>query len=252
MRMHTTNCCCLLGLLVCLASHVRAADTVEIWAAGEGNMEIYSFYDGMRNAPADQAVGGELVMGWGVAERVSVMLATALSANGTLTGGETGFDIAVFGTALDTDHMDVDLIWGLGAAGEGMSEIALTPGFELNLDREPGLESWGVYLRGGAEIYGLEAETDGGPDHSHLDLVFTVGSYYTLGADSQLLLEYDATLPDRDIPHAPDYNHGALALGYNRMVNDCCELVTQLHLNLPDAEIDASLGVMAGFIAAID
>lgn len=256
MRTHTTNCCCLLGLLICLAQSARAADTVEIWAVGEGDMELYSFYDGFldggRSSRDERAIGGELVMGWGVADRLSLMFATALTANGALTGGETGVDIAAFGTPLDTDHFDLDLIWGIGAAGEGMSEIALTPGFELNLDHSPDLATCGAYLRGGAEIYGLEAETDEVPDHSHLDWVFTLGGYWTLDDVSQLLLEYDATLPDRDVPHEPSFNHGAVALGYNRMVTGGCELITQVHLNLPDHGQEASLGVMAGFIAAIE
>lgn len=252
MRTHTRNCCCLLGLLICLAQAARAADTVEIWAVGEGDMEMYSFFDKMQGARHERSVGGELVMGWGVADRLSLMFATALTANGALTGGETGVDIVAFGTPLDSDHFDLDLIWGIGAAGEGMSEVALTPGFELNLDHTPDLATYGVYLRGGAEMYGLEADDPDVPDHSHLDWVFTVGGYYTLDAASQLLIEYDATLPDRDIPHEPTYNHGAVALGYNRMVTGCCELITQVHLNLPDHDQDASLGMMAGFIAAID
>ena len=236
-------------LLTILATPALPADTLETWDQGAGNFELYSALDGIGKTVADQAVAGAMVMGWGVANRFSAYLATFMSADGYLTGAETQLNLGVFGTPVDTDHFDVDLLLDMRVGGDEMNEAVVMPAVELNLDRAPDLSAYGLYFRGSAEIAGRETEL--GQPERHVDLGLTLGTYVTLSSRHQLLLQYEATVHDNPGPETRKFEHGAVALGYNALLGDNLELITETRVGIAQGHGQAALGFMVGFIATL-
>lgn len=240
----------LAGLIVLLLAVPAAAiDTIETWAAGDGNLELYSGIDGVGHSGADQALAGAMLMGWGVTNRFAAYLATAMESDGYFTDAETELNLGVFGTPLDTDHVDVDLLLDMRVSGHGMNDAFVVPAAELNLDRDPDLGSYGVFLRGGAEIGGTEDAN--GHRSRHVDLGFDLGAYYSLSPDHQLLVRYDATVHDKADPEKSGFEHGSVALGYNALLGDTVELITEAGMGIAQAGTASSLGFMVGFIATL-
>lgn len=238
----------LVSLVLCVGNAL-GADTVETWEVGAGNFELFSEFQGVGSTAPDQGVASAMLMGWGVANRFSAFAATGVSAAGNLSSAEAEIVLGAFGTPYDSDHLDFDLGLDMIASGPGLKEALIVPAFEINLDRTPDLSSVGLYLRGAAEIAG--GEFGGDEVHRHVDLAFTLGSYFTLSPSQQILLQYNLTVHDEPEPGIPDVERGALALGYNAMLSDILELVSEVWLDIPQDDEDAHLGLKVGIIAAL-
>ncbi len=229
-------------LAVLLAPGIaRAADTVETWDPGAVDVDFYLGYDGA-GSPS-RSVYGDIMVGYGIVEGFSAYLGTALTAPDSLAGGEPGLYLGVFGTLVDTDHVDFDLFLDLGATGDGMSDLEVRPSLELNLDAAPDLRSFGTYVRAGVVAHSADDAS-----RAVLDVTLNPGAYVTLAGSHQLFVEYDMAFAPSD--GATEI--GGFALGYNVVINDALELVTQVHADIPQADEVAAVSFMAGFIATID
>lgn len=238
----------LMGMMLICGS-VDAADTIETWEAGAGNFEMYSGFEGVGSSTSDQAFASAMLMGWGVANRFSAFVGVSLTADGYFASAESELGLGAFATLYDSDHLDFDLGLDMVVSGPGMNEAVMVPGFEINLDRTPDLSSFGLYLRGAAPIAGGKYDDD--EIRRHVDLRFTAGTYFTLSPTQQILLQYDITVHDEPEPGVPDVERGALALGYNAILNDSLELISEAWLDVPQGDESYHLGLMVGVIATL-
>jgi hypothetical protein len=198
-------------------------------------------YDG--TGSASRSVYGDIMVGYGIVDNFSAYLGSALSAPDTLTGGEPRLYLGIFGTLVDTYHVDFDLFLDFCAGGEGMSDLEVTPSLELNLDLAPDLASLGTYVRAG-----VVARSSSTSNRAVADLVLNPGAYLTVTEEQQLFIEYDMTVAQSE----SGLEVGGVALGYNLVLNDSVELITQVHVDLPQAGETVAVSFMAGFIATID
>jgi hypothetical protein len=239
------------GVLAALAVSLAAAsahacDTVETWDPGATDAESYLGVDGIDQRPADRAFYRDVVLGYGLLDRLSAFLGAGSEGNGALENDEAHLSLGVFGTPVHADHFNLDLLLTVGASGPGLSQLSVTPALEANLNLSPDMRSWGVYLRLGVPISGGIAASDGSAgDESgtQVSLAVNPGMYLTLGGRHQVLLEYHTTLHPRDA--------GALALGYNVKLNDWIELISEVSMGLPDQGSPSSFGCTFGFIATL-
>lgn len=246
--------CLTLLFAAALARPARASDTTETFDPGATDIELYATADGLGRAAAERAFSADLVLGYGVMERLSAYLGTTLLGDGTLGSGAAQPFLGVYGTPLETDHIDIDLFLGLAVA-DGSLHVA--PAFELNLDSDPTLLGWGLYLRGGVDLSNrrLPAHThDGEQLLSGLawSADATLGAYWTVHERHQLLLELDAAFQLAPGPDERAAELGGVALGYNVGVHEAIELITQVWLDLPQEPAEPpALAATAGFIATI-
>jgi hypothetical protein len=133
--------------------------------AGAADVDFYLGTDGLGGDASSQTLYGDLMVGYGAADRLSVFLGTRLEANGSLGDASPGLRMGVFGTVVETGVFDLDLALEVGAGGRGLSEIHVAPGLELNLDLRSPLGPVGLYLRAQVPVQG----TDGAPEFQ-LDL----------------------------------------------------------------------------------
>jgi hypothetical protein len=246
--------CSLVGLIVGYARSATAADTVETWAAGATDVDFYLGADGLAQRKSDKTVFADIMLGYGLADRFSAYLGTTLFADEYLVNGGADIYTGLFGAPIETNHVDLDLFLNVGAGGTGLTAITVTPALELNIDRDPDMRTWGVYLRAGLPLFG-EAETRndeaGASFDIHIDVATILGAYATLGERHQLLIEYDMAFHPKGAAETDAVEVGGVALGYNIVLNDAIELINQLYLDVPQDDEPVSLGIMVGLIATL-
>jgi len=217
---------------------VLGADTTETYDRGAVDVE---FYTSWLEQPRAWTLGNEVYLGAGLANRFSGFFDVLLNTSDHLAN-EPGFRIGVFGTPVDTAHFDLDVIAAMGMDG---GKACLCDGVELNYDFKPDLRAWGMYLRVLGNLI-----WDPSPDNTTTSATsITMGAYWTVRPDWQLLLEYDMAVSGTVCQ--PAWDIGGLALGLNIVLNRTVELITQVYLDIPQQDESWGLGVMAGVIVTI-
>ncbi len=242
-------------LLSAASRPALTADTVETWDVGATDVEFYLGFDGVGLEKYEKTVYGDILLGYGLVERFSAYLGTTLQGNEYLSDGSAGLYLGIFGTPVDTNHFDFDLFLDISAAGEGFEEFALSPALELNLDVDPEMGSWGMYLRIPFSVFGRRVDS---PDHEEpagFDASFllesTIGTYYTIAEIHQILLEFNMGFhPDPDDDERT-MDVGGIALGYNVVIVDALELVNQVYFDIPQGDETPAWGFMMGIIATV-
>ncbi len=231
-----------------------AADTIETFDQGAFDTEFYLGAGGFALDRAEQTVGANTVLGYGLLKGLSGFLAFGVETNTWLAEGHSGAAFGLFGTVLDTDHFDADLYGDIAADGEALSEIAATPGLELNFDLRPDQALWGLYARVEASFTGEEKETKPGEDpeyETNRTTNHTFGTYVTIAERHQILLEYYRTSVKNPALGEPRVEDHQFAAGYNVVLNDRIELVTEFSAHLPHADEDFYWGATVGFVGTI-
>lgn len=241
---------------------IQAADTVETFDSGAVDLELYSGLDTGVEQGGLQGGFGELVLGYGLLPRFSVHLGAALQGEDQFTSGSGAVTAGVFGTPLDTQHLDFDLLLDFAGEGTGLSDLCIAPGAEVNLDVKPDLELFGLYLRFAERICSMDVvvtEDDPMTTEDELTIeqgystesVLVAGAYLTFGRVHQLLVEYDTGF-DHGADAAEDITEiGGVTFGYNVAVLDSLELIIQVYLDLPQGAETLRLGVMLGLISTL-
>jgi hypothetical protein len=246
------------------ASSLQAADTVETWAVGATDVDYYVGADGLRRSRVDRAVFTDIMFGYGLVERLSAYLGTTMEGNGYLSSGAPSLYTGLFGTVIDSRHVDVDLFIDMCASGAGMGDLAFTPAFELNVDADPNMATWGSYLRVAVPLIG-QSEPGGsgepgdpggaGNDRLRHDTLVHVepvlGAYWAPRPGHQLLIEVDAMMHAKPSPEERRVDLGGVALGYNLALSDAIELISQVHVDVPLGDESVDLGAMVGIIATL-
>lgn len=234
------------GLFLALHTEpCRAADTVEPFDPGVSDFEMYAGYYGIGRESKERRLGIEAVLGAGVTTRFSAYVVAGLGAVEDLSEPEAFLGAGVFGSPLDTEIFDLDLLLGIALDGKALSCFHVLPGLEMNLD----FSRFGFYLRAGAHVWGEPAPDENqDADTSTTAAVFlNPGAYLTVREKHQLLIEYDmGILPAEDSP----VEIGGIALGYNLAVSDVIELINQVYMSIPYDGAPFFVGLSTGFVAS--
>lgn len=256
--MFKKSACLMFTALVSMmgAAGVHAADTTETFDIGATDFEFYLGFDGIGLEKCEKTISAETVVGYGFMDAFSSYLALAGESNEYFSEGSGGVDFAIFGTPVDTDHFDLDLVLG---AGYGVDEFGVTPALELNFDLAPELAVWGIYLRIEETLAGRDESVEDDPttpntDESKRHFAFApttglvLGGYWTLIENHQLLFECDMGIADNPADDEDRMEIGGVALGYNVALNDTVELINQVSLDIPQSGEDFAVGISTGLI----
>ncbi|MCP4604699.1 MAG: hypothetical protein GY847_29960 [Proteobacteria bacterium] len=243
------------GLVNAVPRSALAVDTVETWDVGATDVDFYLGLDGLGLGKHEKTVYGDIMLGYGLVERFSAYVGTTLQGNEYFSDGSAGLYLGIFGTPVDTDHFDLDLFLDVSAEGSGFEQFALSPALELNIDLDPQMDSWGIYLRVPFPLQGRKLSS---PDHEESDdfeasfhLESTLGTYYTIAEIHQILLEYNMGFHPKSDDGERDLDVGGLALGYNVLIIDSLELINQVFFDIPQDDESTAWGFMIGLIATM-
>lgn len=213
-----------------------AADTTEPLDPGAIEFDPEFTIDNIRDGKP--SVGGGIAFAMGAFEGLTLSGAIGFGSDLGLVGGGLSAGVNVTYGAVDTDNFDLDVMMDLEYDGG----FGITPSVELNYDLRPDQELWGLYLRAGLPIYGgFDGEELLDDDHVVADvgLSLTLGTYLTFGEIFQVLLEGGFTVENL-AQKAGDTAlvEPVLSLGFNVVVNDNFELITDFSINLPAPDED--------------
>ncbi|MBN2530434.1 MAG: hypothetical protein JXR76_28870 [Deltaproteobacteria bacterium] len=234
-----------------ITPNAHGADTVEPFDIGATDFEMYIGMDGFGLEKYEKTVFSEVVLGYGILERMSAYFSTSLAANEYFADGTVGFAFGIYGNVVDTHHFDVDLFLDFSGT---IGDFAVTPALELNVDADPQMGSVGLYLRTGAPLFGRDVALADAlePDYELATQIDgTLGFYATLGEAHQLLLEFDGALRPAALKDEYKVEMGGAAVGYNVMLADNLELINQVVVDIPNDDEEWSVGVSTGFIATL-
>lgn len=257
-RSHTIHIIWLLALFSMVPT-ARAADTTELWEQGDVNVDFYTGHRGMGLSADEKEVFGELMVGYGVGKTISAYLGGTLQGDGKLYQGEQGVFLGLYGTPLDTEHIDLDLFIDFSAAS-GEDSLTITPALELNLDSNNKMSFIGAYLRAGLPVYGISvAEKDSaGAEvenvYTRYDVEFEAGVYYAFHPGHMLFLQHGTAIhptheDDDSVPTQVRLND--LAIGYNFLLLDDLEVITEASMDIPQKDEEMSFGFFIGLIATL-
>ena len=252
---------CLLLLLVSVLSSraVFAADTVETFDVGATDVDFYVGVDGLGNERYEKTLYTDMMLGYGLIPGFSAYFGAAGESNECFGDGSGNLYFGVYGTPLDSDHVDLDLFLGSDIAPGAFS---LMPSLELNFDLEPDLALWGVYVRLGEVLTGRDTSLPDDEETVRVDesrtrfqfapvTELTFGTYWTVAEGHQLLLEYDMAFAHRPDEGERGAEIGGLALGYNVALGDAIEMINHLALDLPQGGENLSVGIGTGIIVTL-
>jgi hypothetical protein len=236
------------------APAANAADTIETFEPGASDFELYVGYDGIGLDKKQRTVYGDAMLGYGLRDGLSAYAGVVLEGNDGFSTGATTNYIGVFGTPVDTDHVDLDLIFGVSSGGpDQMFEVR--PALELNLDSDADMAGAGAYVRAPFPIYGRQVSAPIHPTDDETELTFqvetTAGVYAMLAPGHQLLVEYNMGFHPDPNEDERTTEIGGITLGYNVELADGFELINQVFGDIPQDDEGASFGVMTGFLATV-
>lgn len=230
----------------------KAADTTETWDAGAADVDFYLGFDGIGHGE-EGVIAGNIMIGYGLVDRLSAYLGLALEAANRLSKESGDLRLGIFGTPLDSDHLDLDLFLEIGAAGPNFDEFRIVPALELNLDLKPDRSSAGFYLRAALPLHARSRSGSSMSGDSSLvfDVEGVIGAYMTIAKSHQLLVEFDTLFHQHPAEGERSSEIGGIAFGYNVVLNPTIELICQVYFDIPQTGEAFAAGVMIGLIATL-
>lgn len=228
-------------------SDTQAADTVETWDVGATDVDYYMGIGGLGLPRQDGGVFGDLLLGYGLAERFSGYVGIALTADRNLGQSDPEHYLGLFGTPVETDHFDLDIFLNFAGSATG---YAIAPSVELNLDRDPDMSSYGLFLRSGPVFSNLPAdpEVEGSEDRIGTTWRFTPGVYWSVSPRSQLFFQYSNGYVASPEEGQDNWDVGQMQVGYNIFLTEAIELITEINW---DAKKTDGVTPWGGFVGII-
>lgn len=249
-----------MGAFLMLPSWTWAVDTVEPFAKGASDVELYFSGDGFGRPSSETSVGSSFQLGYGLTDRLSAYLNGAASSDTFFRGGDRALRLGLYGTVIDTRFFDLDLFLDFRLMGNSLAAAGVAQGFEMNLD----LGDFGLFASVWEVVSGRDRSTGSAtPGLSDtvnasaaaervFDTELGIGAYWNIADGHQLLAFYDSS-----VHHTPETGQrrsevGAVRLGYNVVVHEGIELINEVSCDIPQGDEKTAFGVSSGILVTLD
>ncbi|MCB9554971.1 MAG: hypothetical protein H6707_02630 [Deltaproteobacteria bacterium] len=231
--------------MLLIASTARAADTTDVWAQGQFDIDLYMGVSGLGQAAQARTVNGELMLGYGIHHRLSSYLRVGLEGSDSLSVGTASIGFGLMVAAYASEHFDIDLFFEICAE----EHLRIQPSLEINVDSDDDLSGYGSYLRTGVAINGHRRSEALGQARSDVDYHINseVGVYYTLARRHQLLVEFSWDVHPQ--AQAQKGEIGGVSLGYNVALGRAIELISEIAIDIPGKNEQTAASLMLGLIS---
>ena len=219
-----------------LVSSSFALDTTEPFDKGVSDIESYLSASGVKSNSDATSLGYEMVIGAGITDKFGALVSfdagsgKAQESDNVFMNGWSEFGLGLLLNAVDQEVFKLDFMTNYSSAGE------INIATELNFDFTP---------KFGLQLSADETFSDGGTD-----ILYTTGLapmlYWTLNENNQILFATDFS-----IPSVGDAEVGSATLGYNVVLNDNIELITEVGIDIPQDDEEASASFSIGFVGTL-
>jgi len=239
-----------LAFLLTVSVSAWAVDTVEPFALGASDFELYAGSEGLGQGLSAVTFTEDAVLGYGLTERLSATLSGSVVSDRRHRVVEQAVSAGLYGTAVDSGLLDLDLFLAWGMVDDTSPRTELVTGLELNLElSEAGLFLTAFETFGGRE---QEAVTGSPPD---TERTFTtelgLGAFLDVAEGHQLLALFESSLEHVPEPGSSVTEGVGFALGYNVMVSDSLELINEVGVLVSSGDASSSFGLSSGFLATL-
>jgi hypothetical protein len=238
---HHVSVCILFLLIGLTSSSVFAVDTIEPFSIGLSDVEMYAGFESQGIDASENTFSTSTGIGAGLSDRWSFFLGFSGDTTGALDNGQTIFDMTLFWNLFSQSNWALDLGTTIShAEGNG----AFAPFFELNWDASPNQASWGLFAHGGPTGTGATGKVD-------WTFGLAAGGYITMMDGHQLLAEW---APEYDLGNDSStqaWNNGSLRMGYNFVISDEVEIISEVGYILPYHLNDGAITSTIGFVASL-
>ena len=223
-----------------------AVDTTEPYAPGLSDVEFYAGADGSAGRGEAGRVNAASVVGYGITERFGAYVGAAFDDSMHFDDPAGEFALGVLGSPVSSRHLDLDLLFDALVAGPALDIFALRPSFELTLNSHSDMSGFGVFVLGAFPVTRDPLSKD-----LEVDLTGTAGAYLRVHPRHELLAAYRMAYHTRVTPGVHQLEIQDVALGYNVVVSSTFELITDLHLDVPQDGQEWCIGGYLGVIATL-
>jgi hypothetical protein len=246
MRARVTVLCL---LIILCAGDARAVSPVDTYNLGPSYLSAALGYHGLGLDAEEGLFSADLTLGYGIVDRFSAYAGVEATASGSLGDPAGAFALGIIGTPLDSDHVDLDLFLEAGASGPDAAAFNLKPGLELNLDLRPDRTCMGLFFVVWETLTARDASEAGEEEAFEFAprLGLEAAAYLTVAHGHQLFLVFDLLARHQPAADERATELGGITLGYNVMLNDEVELINELHVDIPQEDEVASVGLRVGF-----
>ncbi|MGM0462323.1 MAG: hypothetical protein ACQEQ4_07900 [Fibrobacterota bacterium] len=211
-----------------------ALDTTEPFDIGFTNIELYGGFGGIGAEKGARSITAEQVIGVGITDRLSASFAYSYESNEYFANSAGGATLGLFATLIDQDVFDLDVAAGV-IPGDG-----ITLGTELNAD----------FSTLGLQLAIEESFSNGGADTVAAATALAPLVYWSFSDAAQILAAFDVSFIHSGPEEGTDI--GAVAIGFNRVLSDAVELITEASWDIPDDNEEGTLGLSVGFVATVE
>ncbi len=231
-----SNCLIVVFLCGIIINPLTALDTTEPFDIGFTDNEMYLAFDGPGLSKGDKVLVWEHVIGAGITDRIATTFFYSLESNEFLGNRAASGGVGLYFNILDLQAFDLDILTSINSDG------SLTLATELNLD----------FSQSGIQLTLEEGMENSGPGEDKLLLATNIAPllYFSLTESFQLLTAIDMTFIHYE-NEGKNFEFGSVGLGMNVGITSAIELISQLHLDIPQDGEELFLGLSVGFIATL-
>ncbi len=242
----------LLTLLAVSTFPIRAlaVDTVEPFAPGASDFELYAGCEGLGQGLSALSFTEDAVLGYGLTERLSASLNGWVASDRRHRVEAQGMSAGLYGTVLDSPMLDLDLFLAWGMVDDTAARTEFVTGFELNLDSSRS----GLFFTAFETLSArATASRDGVTANTRRTWLteLGLGGYLDIAEAHQLLMLLDSSLEHVPEPGGSVTDAVGLAFGYNVMVNDSIELISELGADVPTGDLPLAFAASTGLLATL-
>lgn len=212
---------------------VLALDTTEPFEVGLTDVETYVGFGGIGLAKGEKGFSSEHVLGAGITDKLSTTLVVGFESDEYFGNGSAAIGLGLYYNVTESDKFGFDL----------MSSLTFNEGFALGGEFNFYFEKVGFQLSLEESLFNNGAEKIG------FATAFAPLVHFNLSDEAQIL-----TAVDFAIDHSADESSmeiGALGLGFNKVLSDAVELITEVSYDIPQDDEKGSLGISIGFVATV-
>lgn len=218
-----------MAIIVSTTFGSMALDTTEPFDKGFSNNEFYVCFGGVGLDSGDRFVGAEYVIGAGINDRLGTIFSLAVESNEYFNNASLGGALGLYINVLDKEIPKLDFMISFSSEG------VLVLSSEINFD----------FKLVGFQLTIEEALENGGSLKLSPSTGLAPQVYFNIGEKLQILAAIDFTF-SRDHSEI-----GSTVLGFNAVLNDVVELITELSFDIPQNGERFSSNVGIGFVATI-
>jgi hypothetical protein len=216
-----------------------SADTIEVYGLGFSDLEQYFSVNGMGSGGAERSSSAQFIAGYGLTNDISGYV--SISGVGNQSVADSASNASAGAIVKFYDNYLFKIHGLLDVSFDKVAQPMIDFGYYPN--------HFGAYTRLGMTFIG-------GVEGVHFENFLVLGVRYLIADGHEVLTEMDLCWKHVPSPFdefgVPNWEMGKVALGYNVVLTNSMELITEISFDLPSTRVEkTTVGLMTGLVISL-